>query len=992
MFDEPVHPEPAFAPFLGHWPLSESIIDDGRRPTRLSSLVRSLGERFVKAPMPPAADVPDEEPNPIGLSRKPGVEFPVFLPATLDPRREVFGQFLASLSLCAEPIAFEVFGTPSRIVAQLASSPDDAGLVHQQLRAFFPEVSCVPSDNGLRLAWREDLEAESVVVEFGLAEHFMRLLSVGKADALVALAGALEGLGEDEFGMYQVIFAPVQNPWAENIVRSTTDPTGKPFFVNAHDLADEAKRKVERPLYAAVVRIAARSPEYLRVSEISCHLAGALCDFGRPGGNELIPLINDDYPIEAHVEDVLSRQSRRSGMIVNRDELLGFVHLPSSEVRSAKLVRQTKKSKPAPDAVCNEGGWQLGENVHLGQTRMVALTPEQRVRHTHIVGVSGTGKSTLLFNLIRQDAENGQGFAVLDPHGDLIEQVLGIIPEERIDDIVFLDPADESYSVGFNILSAQSDLEKTLLSSDLVSVFKRLSTSWGDQMGSVLSNAILAFLESSEGGTLSDLRRFLLEPAYRDRFLATVRDQNVVYYWKKVFSQLSGNKSIGPVVTRLDSFLAPKPIRYMVSQKKNRLDFPAILDGGKIFLAKLSQGAIGHENAYLLGSLLMAKFQQTAMSRQRQAQALRRDFWLYLDEFHNFITPSLAEILSGARKYRLGLVLAHQELRHLQRDPEVASAVLSNTGTRVCFRLGDQDARAMESGFSSFEARDIQNLDTGEAICRVERSDFDFNLSVPMPKFPSEAEASAVRQRIVAASREKYGMSRAEVETLLSATHGVEEPSRAPAKTEIAPPVSAPATPVPQPPAPEPVPTATVKPVADLGRGGAQHQAIQHRIKEAAEATGFRVHVEKSVLDDAGCVDLVIERDGLSVAVEVTVTNTIDYEIGNVAKCAKAGFQEIAVIAASEDKLSKLEAAVKNSLGPEIGAKTKFYLPDAFIAFLKSMPPSPSRKPESTERTTRGYRVKRNYVPVSPEEARAREGAVIKLIADSMRRKTASGA
>src|SRR5207249_9283822 len=165
---------------------------------------------------------------------------------------------------------------------------------------------------------------------------------------------------------------------------------------------------------------------------------------------------------------------------------------------------------------------------------------------------SGTGKTTLLYNLIRRDIENGQGLALLDPHGDLVDRILGVIPKERIADVVLVDPADEEYSIAFNILSAHSDLEKHLLASDLVSVFKRLSSSWGDQMGSVLQNAILAFLESTRGGTLLELRRFLIEPAFRADFLKTVQDSEVLYYWQKAFPQLTGNKSIGPILTRME--------------------------------------------------------------------------------------------------------------------------------------------------------------------------------------------------------------------------------------------------------------------------------------------------------------------------------------------------------------------------------------------------------------------------------------------------------
>ena len=463
-------------------------------------------------------------------------------------------------------------------------------------------------------------------------------------------------------------------------------------------------------------------------------MAASLRVFADPQGNELIPLRNDDYPFEEHVEDVLCRQSRRSGMLLNSDELIGFVHLPSSDICSPALERDSGKTKAAPAIARTTTGILFGNNEHIGETRPVRLTPEQRVRHVHAIGASGTGKSTLLFNLIRQDIENGEGVAVLDPHGDLVDKILGVIPESRVGDVVLVDPSDEEYSIGFNILSAHSDLEKNLLSSDLVSVFERLSTTWGDQMQSVLQKAIHVFLESSERGTLADLRRFLIEPPYRAEFLKSVRDPELLYYWQKGFPQLTGNRSIGPVITRLDAFLAPKPIRYMVSQTENRLDFGGIMDSGKIFLAKLPEGLLGKENSYLLGTLHVSKFQQLAMSRQAKQIAARRDFWIYIDEFHNFITPSMAQILSGARKYRIGLTLAHQELHQLERNRDVASAVLSNPYTRIVFRVGDNDAKRLADGFAFFEVRDLQNLETGQAICRIEKADNDFNLTVPFPE------------------------------------------------------------------------------------------------------------------------------------------------------------------------------------------------------------------------------------------------------------------
>ncbi|MDP3179801.1 MAG: type IV secretion system DNA-binding domain-containing protein, partial [Spirochaetaceae bacterium] len=421
------------------------------------------------------------------------------------------------------------------------------------------------------------------------------------------------------------------------MLRSVTHADGSALFVNAPELLPGAKEKVSRQLFAAVVRIAVSAESDARVWEIATNVAGALGAYGSRSGNELVPLRNDEYPAEEHERDLIRRQTRRSGMLLNAKELTGFVHLPSGDVASPRLRQKSGKTKALPAELKRGRGIEIGMNHHHGVETPFVLTNEQRVRHVHVIGASGTGKSSLLFNMVRQDVESGAGLTLLDPHGDLIDRVLEIIPTERVGDVVLIDPSDEEFTVGFNILSAHSDWEKNLLASDLVSVFRRNSSAWGDQMNSVLQNAILAILESDRGGTLLDLRRFLLEPAFRNEFLKTIRDENIQYYWRHGFASLSGNKSVGSIVTRLDAFLSPKPLRYMVGQKANRLDFGDIMGAGKILLAKLSQGAIGRDNAHLLGSLLVAKIQSEAMSRQRESEASRRDHFLYIDEFHDFL-------------------------------------------------------------------------------------------------------------------------------------------------------------------------------------------------------------------------------------------------------------------------------------------------------------------------------------------------------------------
>jgi hypothetical protein len=606
------------------------------------------------------------------------------------------------------------------------------------------------------------------------------------------------------------------------------------------------------------------------------------------------------------------------------------------------------------------------------------LSSEQRTRHCHIIGASGTGKSTLLFNLIKNDIETGEGIAVLDPHGDLIDRILGIIPESRIKDVVLVDPSDEQFSVGFNILSAHSDLEKNLLASDLVSVFQRLSTSWGDQMNSVLKNAILAFLESDRRGTLADLQQFLIETPFRNEFLKSVRDTYVVNYWQKSFPLLSGTKSIGSILTRLDTFLAQKPIRYMVSQPENRLDFAHIMDSGKIFLAKLPEGLLGRENSCLLGTLLVSKFQQTAMSRQSQQITARRDFWLYIDEFANFITPTMAEILSGARKYRIGLTLAHHELHQLQRNPEVASAVMSHPYTRIVFRVGDDDAKKLAEGFSFFETNDLRNLETGQAVARVERSDYDFNLSVPLPAEPDKNSAAARRQEVITASRKEYGTSRVEIEAMLAKSCETAVP---PPTIKAEPPVGV------RPQGLVETPKAAPTIAEDVEDETGQHNAIKERIRVQAETLEYSIAFEEIVAGSQGRADVVLRRGNRAIACEITVTTPVEYEVLNLTKCLKGDFWHIAAISRNRKKLTRIQELLSETATPEQIARVGFYLPEEFISKLYDWAMDDPGGAIAERGKPNKRKIAFDTAQMTDGERRVREVDMLKSLAEVMKRK-----
>lgn len=979
----PVAPEPAFTPFRRWQPPSEAAQDDGRKPTALSSLLRRLSNRL--APAPTSVEEPEDafEPAPRPFERRDVFELQIFAPADQSFRREDYECFLAGISVCSEPVAFEILTEQGRVSVQFAASPEDLARLREQLEAFFPDSVFVERVGALRRSWESATGDYFAAVEFGLAREFVLPVRSAKTDLHVGLVALLAGLKETEMGIFQVILEPVRNPWAEHVLRSVTDGSGRALFDNAPELFSGAKEKVSVPLYAAVVRAAFRSAERSQLEQMVAAVAGTFQAFETEGGNRFALLGNEDYPADAHAEDVLLRQSRRSGVILNAHEIASLIHLPSREVRSTSLVRHDRPTRPAPSITADALGVLLGHNLHAGVSTPVRLTPEQRMRHMHVVGASGTGKSTLLFNLLLHDIECGRGVAVLDPHGDLVDRLLGAIPPERIRDVVLLDPADVEYPVGFNILHAHSELEKTLLASDLVSVFQRLSTSWGDQMGSVLSHAVLAFLESDRGGSLLDLRRFLLEPAFRNSFLESVRDPEVAYYWRHGFTQLTGNKSIGPILTRLETFLTPKSIRYMVVQRENRLDFADILDTGKIFLAKLSQGAIGRENSYLLGTLLVSKFQQLAMARQAQVERDRRDFFLYIDEFHNFMTPSMGEILSGARKYRLGLILAHQELRQLERDREVSSAVMGNAYSRVAFRVGDADARTLESGFSHFGAKDLQNLGTGDAVCRIERSDFDFNLRVTLPTLPDAEEAASRRQQVVEASRRAYGRARAEVEAALGVSRlGGEAAARAPAAVPAS---------VPPPPAPEPsvivakkppVTQNTPQPPPAPGRGGKEHKYLQTFIKQWAEGMGWRTTIEAPVPGGSGSVDVLLSKGGATVACEISVTTSIEHEIRNLEKCAAANFEYVVSVTPEGKRAGEIEAAAKEAIEASAFSRMRFLSPEGLFAFVQEVDAKQSTK----ETTVKGYKVQVNYKPIGQVDRLARTEEVSAVVAKSLRR------
>jgi hypothetical protein len=962
----PVELEPPFRPFLEHQAVIPRVVDTSRRPSALSSLFGHSEPSPLYVLPPPQ----DEEIEPSVSDCWPRAEYRILLPESFDLKPDAHSALLLALADSTLPISFELIGTGESVSVIVSSSEDEEEQLRDRLEAFAPDAAALPEPGFLARAW--DVDAPSLVVEFGLSEEFMLPLRPFRAfglKPLTGVVGALVGVGEGQLAVFQVLFQRARNPWAESLLRAAADHEGKPHPYLRDGLLDAAKEKVRHPLLVAAVRVGGQGENADDCLLLARRVAAALRAFSVPRGNELIPLSNDGYDDADHVDSLLFRASHRCGMLLTSEELASLVHLPGSSLRHPKLLRHSKRTKAAPSAVLGHP-LILGLNEHMGESTRVSLTAEQRMRHVWIAGGTGTGKSSLLLSMICQDIEEGRGVGVLDPHGDLVDAVLARVPEERTRDVVLFDPADAEYPVGFNVLEARSETEKILLASDLVATFRRLSTSWGDQMNVVLANAILAFVESSTGGTLADLRRFLVEKPFREEFLRTVADEEVGYYWREEFPLLRSNAH-APILTRLNAFLRPKLIRNMVSKTEGRFSISEVMDSGGIFLGRLSQGAIGAENSTLLGAFLTAKFNQAGVARQEKAASSRRDFFLYADEFHNFVTPSLSELLSGIRKYRVGLTLAHQDLQQIiSRDRDVFSTLRGSAGTRIVFRVSDSDARALSDGFSYFEPRDLVNLGTGEAVARVERSSFDFNLQNDQLPPLDEEEGAARRQRIRILSRERYAVSLA---VLAPEQDAPEIPPVEPVQSAEPEHPSSPSS-------PQPRKAQTAAPRPTPGRGGAQHKYLQSLLKRLGEARGYRATVELEV--PGGSVDVAFEKGSVRVACKISVTTPLAHELGNVRKCLAAGFGYVLMIVSDRRGAGRAANAVQEQLARDDAARVRCLVAEEVAAFLNGLEADSA----GSEGTVKGYRVKTRFKAVEPEEREAGKSRVSEIIARSMKR------
>lgn len=410
------------------------------------------------------------------------------------------------------------------------------------------------------------------------------------------------------------------------------------------------------------------------------------------------------------------------------------------------------------------------------QERVFGIKTDDRRRHMYIIGKTGMGKTNLMENMVVQDIRNGHGVCYIDPHGDTAERLIKAIPAERINDVIYFNPADQKFPIAFNVMEKVDPEYKHLVASGLIGVFKKIwADSWGPRLEYILRNAILALLEYP-GSTLLGVTRILVDKKYRERVVDKVTDPVVKMFWTEEFTKWNDRvlqEVVSPIQNKVGQFLSTSLIRNIVGQTHSSFDVRKIMDERKILILNLSKGRIGEDASALMGAMMITKIQLAAMGRVDIPEEERKDFYLYVDEFQNFATLSFANILSEARKYHLCLTLANQYVNQIEE--EVRDSIFGNAGTIISFRVGAMDAEFLEKEFEPvFMQNDIINLPKYNIYLKLMIDGIAgdaFSATVLPPIFLGETEENA--EKVIAVSRERYSTPKEEVEEKIARWSGI---------------------------------------------------------------------------------------------------------------------------------------------------------------------------------------------------------------------------
>ena len=698
---------------------------------------------------------------------------------------------------------FEIIAD-DKIVTFYAVAPDSlAGIIKQAVVSAYPTARVEQvSDHNL---FNQSAPSAGIVgATIGLKDHFSQPIATyvdTKQDTMKSILQALINLDQGLGVGLQILIRPAKSNWVDQSRQLAQEKTSgdkkesltklvgqalkaddgqqsaktdQPAKISTSDqeLAKAIESKIGHPGFEVLIRLLISGPDQTVSNNLYHNLTASLALFNKPGSNSFS--IKAAKSIKKLVTDFNLRifPATDNQTILNTVELASLFHLPDQTNTSISQVgRQLSKQVDGPRNL-PESGLMLGHNVFRDIRRPVFVGINDRMRHMYIVGQTGSGKSVLLENLIAQDIADGRGFAIVDPHGETTDTILAQIPDSRLDDVVYFNPGNMDYPSGLNIFEHDDPGRQDFLIQEGISMLYKLYDPQrqgiiGPRYEYMFRNAAKLIMAGPDGGTLIDIPKLFNHRSFVNQKLKHVKDKTVLDFWQKEVPASERSQEFGEVkswfISKFSAFLGNDMMRNIIGQTKSSFDMSQIMDEGKIFIVNLSKGLTGELNSSLLGMILVTKFQIAALARAKRPSSDRPDFILYVDEFQNFATDSFASILSEARKYRLGLVVANQHTSQL--SDEVRESILGNIGTAITFRVSANDAEHMVKQFfnPTFEIDDLTRLPLGNTVVRTmvqgtPTTPFSLETQAPQPTDHNR------KKQIEATINNRQGRPRAEVE------------------------------------------------------------------------------------------------------------------------------------------------------------------------------------------------------------------------------------
>lgn len=627
-----------------------------------------------------------------------------------------------------------------------------------------------------------------------------------EVDPLAAVTSAISDLKAGEESWVQFNLRPVANYWQEeskkyitevkegksgvstigemvlkfiqavskSLQTSSTNKGSTPKEVvklapGAQEELTQIETKMLKLGFEVGIRIITKSPDQIRSEQILRDLVASFKQFTTAHLNSFVHSEPTQTPVEIYDEYIKRKLIAEPEDILNIEELASVYHLPNVSVETPNIQwSRARKAEPPMDLPLagSSDVNTFAQTDYRGKRLDFGIRKEDRRRHLYLLGKTGVGKSTVFKNMFISDVLAGNGACFVDPHGEAVEELLDYIPKERINDVIYFDPGDVKYPIGFNLLEMNDISQRDLVADGVVEVFKKQFESWGPRLQYILANTIATALEA-QGTTILSVMRLLNDRNYRKFILKQVNDPILIKFWEEEFAQMSQNtrlvtEAVAPIQNKVGRFISSSVIRNMVGQVKSSFSLRQIMDEGKILLVNLAQGKIGEESSALLGGMLITRLQSTAMERVDTPIDQRRDFYLYVDEFQNFATESFAKILSEARKFKLNLTMTNQYIDQIPLT--VRQAIFGNAGTLASFVVSQSDASILSNEFAPvFSAEDLVSLESHAMyvkLCINGMTSKPFSaksLDMKYQKFGN-------REAIIQSSREKYSVDQAEIE------------------------------------------------------------------------------------------------------------------------------------------------------------------------------------------------------------------------------------